>query len=463
MRRLRTYEIYKSKRRSLSNSLITTWACGTCIDTFGKDPPSVIEIQDSSEQEADVVIEADVIIEADVVMEVDDGMESDDDLEADDILDTDDSLDAQIKRDIRRLRSESLTIKNLSLYQIKDWLKARPKALVDILEELCGIGISGTERDYAKVCFAIEVIYGCRSPNLILPLSFLKNLILGSTTHSKNAVEVESRLTPGGSYSTIENMMISAATEPKKFPECDVKESFDNAQKVGKSYSLVPQQKQPSSVATVHTQLVFPNSFLQFERKHKPKKYLYKKVTDTVIKNATLGTDMFEQFRNELLTKRLSLAQKCEQLTVGVATKRDWMSSVRFCLVCNYENERNLKKCRVCDSMTLETREFELAKFLLGEDDEEPNPEFQLGDHSEDAVNGESDEDEMEVDDSHLTVNPLDSNIILQQGKGGVAKLVIGDPDLLNPNSYENIIHILRNIGFRAGAIFFLVYTAHAQ
>ena len=104
---------------------------------------------------------------------------------SDDNMDWVGELINDIDMDIKSLRQEELDFANLEDFDVRSWLKKRPSKLISFMKRLCKITDVSSDNDYSKLGLVIELIYGCWSPNIVLPMSFLKNLICHRTTRSK--------------------------------------------------------------------------------------------------------------------------------------------------------------------------------------------------------------------------------------------------------------------------------------
>ena len=102
--------------------------------------------------------------------------------------------------DIKSLRQEELDFVNLEDFDVRSWLKKRPSQLISFMKRLCKTTDVSSDNDYSKLGLVIELIYGCWSPNIVLPMSFLKNLICHRATRSKKTVNLSSKVAPAGSY-----------------------------------------------------------------------------------------------------------------------------------------------------------------------------------------------------------------------------------------------------------------------
>ena len=94
------------------------------------------------------------------------------------------------------------------------------------MKRLCKITDVSSDNDFTKLGLVIELIYGRWSPNIVLPMSFLKNLICHRTTHSKKMVNISSQVSQAGSYSYILNWVAKESAFPKFIPSVDIKAMF---------------------------------------------------------------------------------------------------------------------------------------------------------------------------------------------------------------------------------------------
>ena len=121
-------------------------------------------------------------------------------------------------------------------------------------------------------------------------------------------------------------------------------------------------------------------------------------------------------FRNEFIECRLGQLTKNSVNVDAMVEKRKWFQEVKSCSnqECRRENSKSFRKCRSYGD-SLISCEFELSK-------EECATEsiYDLGE----------------------TVPPIPTK------KGDI---VCGEPNMVNPNSYETISNVTRSLGHRAG------------
>ena len=107
-----------------------------------------------------------------------------------------------------------LQMKNL------DFINDRNVLLVQFLLGLTGIDLKAAsdKEQYAFAC-VIESIYHLRNLNVVLPNSFLYNLVQFYTSGSKTVPAINGKVTPGGSYYTVHNWLSKRAENPLICPE----------------------------------------------------------------------------------------------------------------------------------------------------------------------------------------------------------------------------------------------------
>ena len=101
-----------------------------------------------------------------------------------------------------------------------DFIKNRDKNVLNFLLGLTRLDLKKTSQktNYALAC-VIESIYHLRNSNIVLPHSFLSNLVQFYTSGSKVVPVINGKLTPAGSYFTVHNWMSKRAEHPLSCPE----------------------------------------------------------------------------------------------------------------------------------------------------------------------------------------------------------------------------------------------------
>ena len=343
-----------------------------------------------------------------------------------------DSICCQIKTDISNIYTNCEGYNDLN--QLRHLspeiiLKQRPENLVKLIFSLCGISSAEKrkdEKDYLIIAKIIELIYGVRNSRLVMPVSFCENIITYTATHSKKLVNYNAKVSPAGSYWFIENWLTSQAVEPVIFPEGMVRCLFDNEQKVGKTWRINLNGKFPLSVITSSATISLDkDSEIQGKEHLKPKYWRLKDISpENCYQNIESkemlwnDEDYYRSTRNNLIKKRLNvLKQQAEKegdiIQKIINQKRD-LSKIKICSKCGAENDATYKTCRNCGEFSLNRQNFRY------ENENQPKSN---------------------ILDIFPAIHAHSNN----------AKVICGEPDLCNPNSYENIVLILRNLGFRAG------------
>ncbi|XP_066910085.1 uncharacterized protein [Clytia hemisphaerica] len=392
-----------------------------------------------------------------------------------------------IDEDIKMLRLEDCNFESLAAYSSVNWVNARPRPVVEFFKKLCSITDVSNTTDIAKMAHAMECIYGCRREKVVLPLSLMTNAVNHAVTHSKQSTMLTSKLTPGGSYTYIQELAKVTAGTPKIIPDVDIKSMVDNGQVLGKNWDLEINSSMPSSVIACHAQIKIPDSRLQWNEKLKPLHYLFGDAEVTESAN----DEVFKEFRNDFIANRLARFQKTNAVATKVTDERGWYASSLFCKVCNSENHPTASECTTCGG-GIEERKYSLDYTNIDDiinvlknkkpSDMSVNDEAD-GIESSNNINDFPDkftDEEMEMVDIDMEVtrgdvfqeigknakaifcdsdipkqDGLDSSIFenctINQRVQEPCEMFCGEPDLMNPNSYDHLTRILRNHGTRSG------------
>ena len=90
-----------------------------------------------------------------------------------------------------------------------DYLANRDKCVVAFLEGSSGIAFDKERDPQVKysACVVVETTYFLRNLNVILPFSFLSNLIQSLVSGLKTVTRINSKVIPSGSYLTIQSWL----------------------------------------------------------------------------------------------------------------------------------------------------------------------------------------------------------------------------------------------------------------
>ena len=188
-----------------------------------------------------------------------------------------DIICSEIKKDVASLykNTNGHDIEELTNLRPSNYLKKRPVEIIKLIATLCGIE-SINENCDEKRCLVIakiiELIYNMRNSRLVMPVSFIENLITYTTTHSRNLVTYLSKVSPAGAYTFLESWFTTHAVDPIQFPNGLVRSIFDNEQKVGKTWRIKMNKRFPLSVITSHANISLDtNNNIQEKERLMPK------------------------------------------------------------------------------------------------------------------------------------------------------------------------------------------------
>ena len=158
------------------------------------------------------------------------------------------------------LAQDSKDLNFLKQFKPDEWLANRNKIL---LAFLCGAGMVEERCSVKKqvaLIRSVEDVYYLRNLNLITPMAFGLNLLTFFVTGSKTAITYNGASSPSGGYTSILSTLNDLTLKPLECPNGDVDTFFDNCQVVGKNYHVHLQATAPVSVITSTVHIVHPNS-----------------------------------------------------------------------------------------------------------------------------------------------------------------------------------------------------------
>ena len=124
-----------------------------------------------------------------------------------------------------------------------------------LVKFLCGISSMDLERESNQLHFAfasaIEMFYYLRNLNLVLPHSFLGNLVQSCTSGSKSLSVVNGKTSPGGGYTTFRNWIELKGSTPLNCMHGSIDVYFDNIGKyIVKSYRVSSTKTKTADIIT---------------------------------------------------------------------------------------------------------------------------------------------------------------------------------------------------------------------
>ena len=337
-------------------------------------------------------------------------------------------LHEQITADVTNLYKLNGIMKNidtLTKYNVTDWLSKRPPELLHFLSELCEIDINiASEKKLCVLSKIIELIYYCQNSKLIMPNHFLENLLSYSFTNCKSYSNFLGSRCPGGSYTYISSWLSDQTNSPILFPNGVVKAVFDNNQKIGRTHLITGNNIVPTSVMTSHIWLVLDQSMLQEDANLSPQRWMWSVTeNDTLVKKCinffTQSSSALRETRDKFLAACIDRVE--EQLhkhsnvdDIDIHIQNQTLASMeKICITCGCEADPTFRICRNCGGKLMKPKQ-----------------------------------KNFDVKVPRLSVNANFNDFLSTCPK---IECVTGEPDFVNPNSYQNIIQVLQNIGFRAG------------
>lgn len=346
-------------------------------------------------------------------------------------------ISSLVKLDIASLFKDGIpTTDSLLSYSPRAWLEARPPQLIELICSICDIDKHDERKTYI-LAKAVEQIYYLRNSRLILPLSFRESLITYTWTNSKQATTLKCLGSPSSSYSTVKRFLVSEAGNEINVPAGAVRCAYDNNQIIGKTHIITGTNKVPTSVMTSTSYVHLSDSTIQNEYDMKPEHWMWEHLSDDQ-EAALFGTyadsdalNLFRSTRNDHLCYYLKVVfdqqhkykEKYvdyidDHIQCAEAAKKE-----KICSLCGSENDPTYRSCHMpgC-SGSLEWPTLppvaDAAKKM------EPA--------TSDAAS--SYKNTIPVRFNEVSVKP-------------------GEPEFVNPNSYQTIVTVIQNIGKRAGLV----------
>ena len=314
---------------------------------------------------------------------------------------------------IRKVYNDPERLMNIDTVE---YIKMRDRNLVSFLLGVAGIDLDNMSE---KVSFifacTIEQIYYLRHQNIVLPYSFMSNLIQFYTSGSKTVPVFNGKLSPSGSYPTVTNWMAERGRKELEVPNGDVETFFDNAGRYFiKSYRVSSSEYKKSRVFTTGIHIVLSSDIDLQKRIDLIPLYWGSELTiiDKHCKMKTFIEDaqeVFSYFRAGFLEKILNFV-----INEGNEVEDELALIVKkFSRICTNEDCKkiynNLKyKCDDCKSKVVKYN---------------PEPMKPPSTSTDNTIN-------------------YKFNIDIEN-KQNVKQISMAEPIFVNPNSYENIKVIL--------------------
>lgn len=343
------------------------------------------------------------------------------------------------------------------------YLKTFDNTICKFLDGLKSSKRANSQDDYNKVKVHEHILH-MLFPSIVLPLCFMENLLLYNKTSSRQATDLIGNGGPHGCYDVVKDWLGNQSMNQLQFPCGDCVVVFDNNQVIGRSWKVKLNNKVKSSVVTTICQIEYPGYGNIQSRNDLLPKFWHLDIIK-LHNNVKEVPESVSNFHYRLLytsiAEHLKVVVSEYQLTAnGLTDKIDAEVSRQLtaeksksCHKCGYSNSKNKRICGndLCranlkqaemDSLGVD----ELGTFTLRNKSE--NKQF-----SEVRLEFKCDQDgsyiihkQTDCGDTSTLVNHLEMG-----HRDTPPKLSLSDPSFVNPNSFDSVRTVLRQIGLNAG------------
>ena len=308
-------------------------------------------------------------------------------------------------QDCETLSTKYKDLGYLNNLYLPSWLLDRNPVIYTFVRVL-SFGTSHLEGDLqitqlTGMALIIELMYRLRSKRVVFPFSFLQKLYIYNKTNSKVVADVLSGVHPGGCYFNLKNWLnnLNSSNEPVAVPKCDVVNVFDNEQVIRYRRTIDPG-------ATSKTSVVTSCAFVQFDSKLQQDPTLVQSFVHNL-----------EEYDNYITMARTEKAK--ETLKLMRRTFEDGIKGI-----IDQKTEVH-EKLRTVHNNMWENSIVEKLNIVM----------------KEKGLAIDTDFDKEQVRYGHVETGHL-----------GKKEVTLMEPALYaNPNSYENVAKVLREIGKRNG------------
>ena len=333
-------------------------------------------------------------------------------------------IEKLISKDITSLYKEKLCSnpKSVLLYHINKWNESCSEELRNLLKVICKS--DNTLHSNYLLANLIEQIYKCRNSRLVQPLSFQEASVTYKLSNRAQLSALNSKSKPSGLHTYITSWLNKLAANEIEFPPGVVQTVFDNEQVVGKRYHVKADQSTvPSSIipSSIYLSIDKTND-IQNNENLRLVHLMFQPVDDILI-NKTINSfdeknNTFRMARNNLLKERMDILagdlkrrddEELFDLINEIVKAKERATMFKFCPVCKEEAPFRNRACKLCKEKLIKLNDtFDINKTPLPVD----------------LYN-------------HFKNKATENNV----------KLIVGEPDMSNPNGYKNISTVMYNIG----------------
>ena len=363
-----------------------------------------------------------------------------------------------VRATAEKMTSKYQQLDELCCYQILPFINNCDPILLTFIENLCGVNNSNlNEKTLYLKARIVEAVYRLSYSHIIYPLAFLQNLCTYVNTRSRIAVDISAHM-GSGSYDSITNWLMNQRGNRGaiKSPDGDIGVAFDNAQVLKKTWYISVDSKMESSVITNFIWIQLQKELsIQSNPVFIPKPWILEKA---IIKKVQMCDDpIFGKFDDEhfkhlyytlhVLLQSVLSDQKLEdgKYVDSIDNRIEKMEKSVKCLNCekNGIELRYSKRKRICDvcKMILKSKNINTENTEIKENAKITKVTMKNNKKQKEVIHDNTQGTNAryeQVPTYHQETPPV---------------ITIGEPEFINPSSFENCITVLRKIGVEANLV----------
>lgn len=269
-------------------------------------------------------------------------------------------LRPSLQADVEGIRNQYLQIDALTNVDLSHmFLQKCNKMLINFIASVSDRNV-GTMDDTMifRFCVCIESIYHLKNSNLVLPHSFLANIIQTTTSGSKTVTEINAKILPSGSDTTYRSWLQLHGIDELLTPDGDIDVYFDNIGKyIEKSYRVNADRKRTPTVisAVLNIPLKSTNGLpspLQNNPEYKPstwsavenEKYVQKKMEQIISDSET----NFRRYRFQYIAEIMDYMDKSNEMDDQISNLTRSLEKSQYTRICNECGDLHLPRKQKC-------------------------------------------------------------------------------------------------------------------
>lgn len=239
-----------------------------------------------------------------------------------------------VSDDAEAVSKEYLERTELLSFDSFKWLRKRNKILLQFIQGMTNFDFeTSTEPEKITCCRAMEQIYAMRFHKLVAPISFLISLNVYTKTSSRQVVDMLSKTSPSGSYSTLSSWIAKSGSSAPLCPPGTVIAGFDNEQVIGYKRGIGPHQKSRSSVITTQVYIPLPTPpevpmNLQMQENLKPKIFFSTEHFDLRIRHAEQHNLI--ALKEELLEEKKKFEKEVTEIKDQTSEEIEYLEKLHY-------------------------------------------------------------------------------------------------------------------------------------